>query len=80
MTPPVAVHPPPVGDAGQEEAEGLRGRKCITVPAETAAPTLAGRGARQRCSATCHAALARQHANNMLLPRRFVVTVTVIVI
>ena len=36
-------------------------------------------GARQGCSATCHTALARQHANNMLLPRRFVVTVTVIV-
>jgi len=34
---------------------------------------------RQSCSATGHPALALQHANNMLLPRRFVVIVIVIV-
>ena len=38
MTPPVAVHAPPVGDAGQEKAEGLRDRGCTTAPSGIGGP------------------------------------------
>ena len=62
----------------QDKRKRATGPGCTTGPSESAAP-LGGRGARRGCSATCHTALARQHANNMLLPRRFVVTVIVIV-
>jgi len=44
LTPLVAVHAPPVGDAGQERAEGCGDRGASRIPSESASPTLEGRG------------------------------------